>query len=515
MLATAIIVFREVLEAALIISIVLAATRGVAARKRWVTGGVFAGLAGAIVVALFAGAIADTAEGMGQEYLNAGVLLAAVCMLAWHNIWMAEHARELTAHMNRVGASVSEGELPMRALSFVVSLAVLREGSEVVLFLYGMAASAGGVGQMAVGGGLGLLAGGLIGTGLYLGLLRIPTRHLFTVTGWMILLLAAGMASEAMRFLVQADALPALSVGPVWDTSLVLSEQSLVGQTLHTLVGYTSRPLGIQIVAYFVTLVIIGGLMFRTKSSQTSARAAVTLAAFTGIALLVVPMNNSAAAADYVYSPIVHKGELELEFRARRDKGGDQNHKWEVGYGVSNRWATALFLETEKKPGSPLIAEAVAWENIIQLTEQGQHWLDVGLYLEYEASLIDGGNDKFEGKILLEKQTGDFVYRVNVIFEKQVSGPAKSAWELGYAWQSRYRLAKAFEVGVEGFGDFGEIKSFSPAREQKHSLGPVVGGVLPISTKWKFKYEAGYQVGLSDAAPDGRIRTMLELETYF
>ena len=75
MFGAALIVFREVLEAALIVAIVMGATRGVAGRGRWVSGGIILGVAGAMVVAAFAGAIADAVEGRGQELLNAGVLL--------------------------------------------------------------------------------------------------------------------------------------------------------------------------------------------------------------------------------------------------------------------------------------------------------------------------------------------------------------------------------------------------------------------------------------------------------
>jgi high-affinity iron transporter len=96
-----------------------------------------------------------------------------------------------------------------------------------------------------------------MGAALYLGLLRIPPRRLFAVTGWMVLLVAAGMASQAAAFLVQADMLPALG-DAVWDTSAVLTEGSLVGKVLHTLIGYVSRPEGIQILFYLATLVGIG-----------------------------------------------------------------------------------------------------------------------------------------------------------------------------------------------------------------------------------------------------------------
>jgi high-affinity iron transporter len=275
MLAAAIIVFREMLEAALIVGIVLAAARGLEGRHRWVAIGVGAGLAGAGVVAAFAGAIASALEGIGQELFNAGVLLLAVLMLGWHNVWMSRHARELAARMQRVGAAVLEGSAPLWALALVVGLALLREGSEVALFLYGLAVgSAGSSAPLLVGGALGLLGGAAVGTALYLGLLRIPTRYLVTVTGWLILLLAAGMAAQAAGFLEQAGVLPALGRA-VWDTSRALPEHSLLGQLLHTLVGYDARPSGIQLVFYLATLAAIGGLM-RLSGRPATRREAVS-----------------------------------------------------------------------------------------------------------------------------------------------------------------------------------------------------------------------------------------------
>src|SRR5579862_3079044 len=261
MLATAIIVFREVLEAALIVGIVLAASEGVAGRGLWVGGGIAAGICGAAAVAAGADAIAAAVAGIGQEVFNATILLAAVGMLGWHNVWMSRHSRELTLAANRLGAAVRSGARPLWALAFAVGLAVLREGSEIVLFLYGIVA-AGGSGPlaMATGAGLGLAGGVAAGVGLYFGIVSIPLRHLFKVTGWLVLLLAAGLASQAAAFLMQANLLPALGAN-LWDTSFVLSDQSLAGRILHTLIGYTAQPAGIQLAFYLATLLVIGGLM--------------------------------------------------------------------------------------------------------------------------------------------------------------------------------------------------------------------------------------------------------------
>jgi high-affinity iron transporter len=261
MLATAIIVFREVLEASLVIGIVLAACRGVPRRGLWVGGGVAAGVLGAALVAASADALAAAVGGIGQELFNAAILFTAVAMLAWHNIWMNRHGRELAAAAASLGEAVAGGSRPLYALSLVVAIAVLREGSETVLFLYGIAVAsrAGGLGLLP-GGLLGLAGGAAIGALIYFGLLAIPLRRLFTVTNWLILLLAAGMASQGAAFLMQANLLPALG-NEVWNTSSILSENSALGFLLHVLIGYSAQPAGIQVVFYLATILIILGLM--------------------------------------------------------------------------------------------------------------------------------------------------------------------------------------------------------------------------------------------------------------
>lgn len=260
MLAVAIIVFREVLEAALVVGIVLAASRGTLGRGRWVAYGIGAGLLGALTVAGFTDQIASALNGIGQEIFNATVLFGAVSMLGWHNVWMSRHAKEHVVEATRVGHEVLSGARPLYALAIVCGLAVGREGSEIVLFVYGIVAAQGAGAAALLGGGLfGLVVGMAVGAALYLGLLSIPMRYLFAVTSWMILLLASGMASQGAAFLLQADLVPPL--GNLWDTSHILSEQSLLGQALHALVGYVARPTGIQLVFYLGTLVLIGGLM--------------------------------------------------------------------------------------------------------------------------------------------------------------------------------------------------------------------------------------------------------------
>lgn len=260
MLGALIIVFREVLEAGLIVGIVMAATHGVAGRGRWIMIGIGGGILGAAIVALFAGAISQAFQGAGQELFNAAVLAIAVVMLMWHNAWMARHGREIAAEMRSIGTAVSEGAKPLTALAIVVGLAVLREGSEVVLFLYGIFASGTSGNALLAGGALGIAAGAAF-TGLtYYGLLAIPNRYIFSVTSWLIALLAAGMAAQSVQFLNNAGFAEVLG-RTVWDTSWVLSESSIFGKLLHTLIGYTERPTELQLVVYIGTLFAMYVLM--------------------------------------------------------------------------------------------------------------------------------------------------------------------------------------------------------------------------------------------------------------
>jgi high-affinity iron transporter len=261
MFAAAIIVFRESLEAALIISIMAAATRGIPARTRWIVGGLMAGIAGAAVVASSMEVISDWASGMGQEWFNIGILSLAVVMLAWHNIWMAVHGKEMAAQAASAARAVLDGTRERSIIFMVVALAVLREGSETVLFLYSTATSEqGGMQMTLLGGGAGLVAGVLVGALLYGGLLRVPLRWFFAVTGILVLLLAASMASQIARFLIQADVLPSWGM-PVWDTSGVLAQSSALGSILHGLVGYDPQPTGMQLVFYLTTIAVIYGGM--------------------------------------------------------------------------------------------------------------------------------------------------------------------------------------------------------------------------------------------------------------
>jgi high-affinity iron transporter len=277
MLVSLIIVFREAMEAGLIVGIVLAATQGITGRERWIAGGLAAGVAGALVVAAFAAALSDAFQGAGQEIFTASILGFAVVMLSWHILWMSRHARAMAAEFREVGEAVRLGQRSLAALGAVVAIAVLREGAEVVLFLYGVIAGSHTSVMSLVGGAVaGLALAAALSWLLYRGLVAIPVHRLFQVTNGLIALLAAGMAGQAVATLHSADLLPGWGE-QLWDTSALLTDDSIAGKALHALIGYSARPSGIQVVAWLGTLTVLA-VFSRVTAGPRRATAAAALA---------------------------------------------------------------------------------------------------------------------------------------------------------------------------------------------------------------------------------------------
>jgi len=268
MISSWIIVFREVLEMTLVLGVLLAATQGAAGSRRWIGLGMLVGFLGAVVVALLMEKMEASVDGNGEFIFNAVVLSIAACLLAWTVLWMSQHGREMSMRMKHIGSSVASGELPSTALFVVALSAVMREGSEAVFFLFGAAQEGQSDGWgMLLGGIFGLLTGAGVGYVLYRGLARIPLQSLFMVLAWLLMLLAAGMASQAAFNLTVIDALPVL-VDKLWDTSSWLSMESILGEVLHVLMGYDDRPNAMQVLVFVIFLT--GMLVLQQRRAHPS-----------------------------------------------------------------------------------------------------------------------------------------------------------------------------------------------------------------------------------------------------
>ena len=259
MIGALIIVFRETIEAGLIVGILMAATQSVGGSRIWILGGFLAGLLGSSILALFTGYIAQAFQGSGEELFNAAILAAAVLMLIWHSLWMIRNGRGLAMNLKEAGKEVAAGKKTFWALAAIVGTAVMREGSEVVLFLYGIAINDGTSNLgLLLGGLMGVVLGGAVSALTYRGMLQIPMRHFFTVTNALITLLAAGMAAQSVSYLEQAG-VSTIFTQTIWNTSWILSEKSIPGRIVHTLLGYVDQPSLMQLIAYLVVIAVVYG----------------------------------------------------------------------------------------------------------------------------------------------------------------------------------------------------------------------------------------------------------------
>ena len=286
MFSIAVIIFREIFEIAIILSVLAAATRTIKERSRWIGLGLMGGVFGSLIVAWGADKISQMAEGMGQELFNAGVLMMAAVLVFWTVVWMSRYGRHLSQHFKEVGMQVSSGEKPLYVLAVVILLAVLREGSEMVLFSYGVVASGEKVIRVLLGIILGLLAGTTAGFGLYFGLLKISPKKIFSVTSWLLIFLGSAMVSQSMGFLNSVGYIPFWGT-PLWDTSHILPQKSFVGMLMHSLFGYTQQPSGIELLGFAASFIIItlvlkvyGTVPAVNKKPQQTGKVVVTIVIF-------------------------------------------------------------------------------------------------------------------------------------------------------------------------------------------------------------------------------------------
>lgn len=257
MFSTGLIVFRETLEAALFVGIIAACTRGLAHRSVWLASGILMGIAGSVGMAFGLERLGNWAEGLGQDLVNVVIVVVALVMLAWHCIWISPHAQEMVRTARRLGSTASQGHDTLWALSLAVAMAVLREGSETVIFVAGFwSGTSGGNAPMLLGAGLGLFAGVGVGSLIYLSLARIKTQHVFLVTNGLVLILAGSLASQLAKNLIQAG-LVDHGTDPLWDISPLLSNDSAPGVFLHALMGYDAKPSALQLLFYCGTIGLI------------------------------------------------------------------------------------------------------------------------------------------------------------------------------------------------------------------------------------------------------------------
>ncbi len=507
MFASALIVFREMTEAALIITILLAATRGVPRRGGWIVLGICCGLAGAGAVAALTNVISGWFEGSGQEIVNAVILSVAVVLIGWHVVWMNIHGRQMAEEMRAAGHRVSEGQQHMSALAVIVGLAVMREGSEVVLMLQGLWAS-GSTSVMLGGAALGITSGLLLSILMYIGFISLPIGRIFALTNIFLILIASGMAAKAANFLSQAGLLPSLG-NMIWNTDGILPQDSIVGQILAALVGYMSRPSGIEATAYALTATIIFLLMLQAKKHMT--RPATSVAAI-ALMLGLTASPQHAHALEVISPYVTQEAEIEHQGYVAHDRNADVNNQqgYTAAVGISPlpwyRAEVEAEFAREAGPDQSLRYASANIENTFMLTEPGEYWLDTGLF--YEMDFARQGPNNIIFGLLGAKEIGNFGETFNLLAHKDY-GPGNTPTGFIYSNQLIYHYRSWLEPGFEVFGDTDHKSKFD---DQQLAIGPGIFGKIYTFNGQGIKYQLGCLFGATTATPDVALRWKLEYE---
>jgi high-affinity iron transporter len=263
-ISAVIIILREVLEAALLVSLLLCSSLVTGIPRRGIIIGIVLGVIGAALVTWQFDLISESFEGVGQEVFNASLLGSMVLLLLAYSGYMVKGvARQYP------GISA-----PVVIACLVVAMAITREGVEVFVFTYGFNESPAELLSVLVGGAMGAGIGISLGVLIYYALINLPERLSVSVPQLLFALLAAGMSSQAVVYLAQGGVID--SRLPVWDTSDWIPETSVTGQLLYVLLGYEATPAAPQLVLYGMTLLLfvaVALIAHRRHATCTGARA--------------------------------------------------------------------------------------------------------------------------------------------------------------------------------------------------------------------------------------------------
>jgi high-affinity iron transporter len=264
------IVWRESVEALLVVGILYAWLKNGDADARrgipYLWAGVVAGLLAAVALGAALVGFTEVLSGDAQDYFQTGMVLVACVLIVQMVLWMKHHGRSMKRDME-ASLQKSKQDANWWGVTLLVALAIAREGSETVIFLYGL-----GFGQsghvdplqylaVAIGLALAFLTFYL----LQLGGKIFSWRLFFRVTEIMLLFLAAGLFETGVDKLIDKEILPVV-MNQVWDSSWLLDDSSTFGSLVATLTGYRAHPAGMNLIAYAVYWAVIFLLLRRSKN---------------------------------------------------------------------------------------------------------------------------------------------------------------------------------------------------------------------------------------------------------
>jgi hypothetical protein len=225
-----------------------------------------------------------------------------------------------------------------------------------------------------------------------------------------------------------------------------------------------------------------------------------------------------AGPADYIYTPKIERGELELDIKYGTATSNTSSHPEAssigLGYGMTERWFTEGYLK--QKHDASGVSHYAEWENRFLLSSTGDSAVDIGFVTELEAPLTVGSTWELRAGPLFQSQIEKLQLNGNLIFERVFGGSDEygvaQVTNFGYQWQARYRWEKFLQFGIQGFGELGKWNDWYPSTEQNHRMGPALFGKFSFDQQHAIKYNAAWLAGLSAASPATTLRVQIEYE---
>lgn len=256
-LKIALITFREGVEVALLLGIMMAVTQKVQNSRIYIITGVMLGVITAFLFAFFTKSISLSLSGVGDEIFNSAVILLTVFMICCTIVWMRSFVQETKLDLNEASVEINKGYTSRFVLISMVATTILREGVEIMLLIYSIASiQPVDMDSYLLGLAIGAMTGLLFGILIYWGLLQLTGKYVFKVSSIFLAFIAAGLAAEAASILTSSGIIDVF-VDEVWDSSWLIDDKSIAGRLLNTAIGYYARPNGMQLIFYCTTLCVI------------------------------------------------------------------------------------------------------------------------------------------------------------------------------------------------------------------------------------------------------------------
>ncbi len=262
MFKIALVVFRESLEIALLLGVILAVTKQIEKSRIYVITGFMLGTVLAAFFAFFTRSISVTFGGMGDEVFNSFIILLTVALISWTIVWMQGYGAKVKRNLGELSEKISSGNTNQVMLILVVALTILREGIEMIILVYSISSvETIDSNSYILGVIIGMTSGFIFGIVIYLGLIKLANQHyVLRISTILLMLIAAGFAAEAAGIMTSSGIITVMS-DRVWDSSWLVADRSVAGRLLNMTTGYIARPNGLQVTFYVCTIIIINFLI--------------------------------------------------------------------------------------------------------------------------------------------------------------------------------------------------------------------------------------------------------------